>query len=109
MTAMVSSMVRLLWRGDRCRALISADGEPLSNGCATTPSVSLTRRLIVLVHTFAAILAMAGLATAQEPVRQVDPSSTTSEHRTASGLGQFIHDAAAGLPEHQAGHQQFDG
>ena len=34
----------------------------MSNGCATTPSVSLTRRLIVLVHTFAAILAMAGLA-----------------------------------------------
>lgn len=84
----------------------------MSNGCATTPSVSLTRRLIVLVHTFAAILVMAELAVAQEPVRQVDPSSTTNEHRTASALGKFgkfLGGAAAGLGAHEGGHLLFDG
>ena len=81
----------------------------MSNGCATTPSVSLTRRLIVLVHTFAAILVMAELAGAQEPGRQMDPSSTTSEHRTASAIGRFLFGAAAGLGAHEGGHLLFDG
>lgn len=81
----------------------------MSNGCATTPSVSLTRRLIVLVHMFAGILAMAGLAGAQETVRQVDPSSTTSEHRNASAFGKFLVGAAAGLGAHESGHLLFDG
>jgi hypothetical protein len=70
------------------------------------------RRLIVLVQGFAAILAMAELAAAQEPVRQVDPSSTTSEHRTASALGRFgkfLGGAAAGLGAHESGHLLFDG
>jgi hypothetical protein len=89
--------------------LIGADHEPLSNGCATTPSVSLTRRLIVLVHTFAAILAMAELAAAQDSGRQVDASSTTSEHRTASTLGRFLLGAATGLGAHETGHLLFDG
>jgi hypothetical protein len=89
--------------------VIGADPEPLSNGCATTPSVSVTRRLIVLAHTFAAILAMAELAAAQETVRQVDPSSTTSEHRTASTVGRFLLGAAAGLAAHESGHLLFDG
>jgi hypothetical protein len=65
--------------------------------------------MIVLVHTFAAILAVAELAWAQEPVRQVDPSSTTSEHRTASALGKFLLGAAAGLGAHEGGHLLFDG
>jgi hypothetical protein len=84
----------------------------LSNGCATTPSVSWTRRLIVLVHTFAAILAMAELAAAQAPGPQVDPSSTTSEHRTASAFGKFgkfLGGAAVGLGAHESGHLLFDG
>ena len=102
---MVSSMVvRLL-----SRTVIDADPGPLSNACATTPSVSRTRRLILLVHTFAGILAMAELAMAQEPVRPVDPSSTTSEHRTASPFGKFLLGAAAGLGAHEAGHLLFDG
>src|SRR5438105_13643035 len=96
MTAMVSSMVRLLRR-----ASIGTDVAPLSNGCATTPSVSMTRWMIVLVQTFAAILAMAELAGAQEPARQPDPHATTSEHRTASALGSFLVGAAAGLGAHE--------
>ena len=62
----------------------------------------------MLVHTFAAILVMAELAWAQEPVRQGDPSSTTSEHRTASDLGKFFLGAAAGLGAHESGHLLFD-
>src|SRR5438094_1965875 len=104
MTAMVSSMVRLLRR-----ALIGADPGAFSNGCATTPSVSLTRRMIVLVQAFAAIVVMAGLAAAQEPVRQTEPGSTTNEHRTASTLGSFLTGAAAGLGAHESGHLIFDG
>jgi hypothetical protein len=101
-------MVRLLWRCDRSRAVINADHELLSNGCATTPSVSLTRRLILLVHTFAVILATAELAAAQEPVGQVDPSSTTSEYQTASAFGKFLAGAAVGLGAHEGGHLLFD-
>ncbi len=104
MTAMVSSMVRLL----RC-APIGADAGLLSNRCATSPSVSLGSQLIVWLHTFAAILVMAELAAAHEPARQPDPSSTTSEHRTASAVGKFLAGAAAGLAAHEGGHLLFNG
>ena len=57
---------------------------------------------------FAAILLTAELAGAQEPARQPDPSSTTSEHRTASALGGFLTGAAAGLGAHESGHLLFD-
>ena len=52
---------------------------------------------------------MAEPASAQERVRQPDPSSTTSEHRTASAVGQFLTGAAAGLAAHESGHLLFDG
>ena len=65
--------------------------------------------MIVLGHAFAAIFAIAELAAAQEPARQPDPSSTTSEHRTASALGRFLTGAAAGLGAHESGHVLFDG
>src|SRR5258708_9868220 len=104
MTAMVSSMVRLL----RC-APSGAEGALLGNRCAKSPSVSLTRRLIVVVQTFAAILAMAELASAQEAIRQPDTSSTTTEHRTASDVAKFLAGAAVGLGAHESGHLLFDG
>jgi hypothetical protein len=81
----------------------------LSNGCATTPAVSLTRRLIVLVQVFAAILAVAEPAAAQEPAHQPAPGSPTGAHRTASALGKFLTGAAAGLGAHESGHLLFDG
>jgi hypothetical protein len=81
----------------------------LSNRCATSPSVSLTRRLILLVHTFAAILVTAELASAQEPGRQPGPAATSNEHRTASAFGKFLAGAAAGLAAHESGHLLFDG
>jgi hypothetical protein len=64
--------------------------------------------LIVVVQTFAAILAMSELVSAQEPIRQPDTSSTTSEHRTASAVGKFLAGAAAGLGAHESGHLLFD-
>ena len=62
-----------------------------------------------MVQVFTAILATAGLASAQEPRRLPEPSSDTSEHRTASGLGQFLAGAAVGLGAHESGHLLFDG
>ena len=62
-----------------------------------------------MVQVFTAILATAGLASAQEPRRLPEPSSATSEHRTASGLGQFLAGAAVGLGAHESGHLLFDG
>ena len=54
-------------------------------------------------------MATAGLASAQEPARQADASSSTSEHRTASAFGKFLVGAAAGLAAHESGHLLFDG
>lgn len=67
------------------------------------------RRLIVLVQTLAAILLVAELASAQEPVRPPANSSTTNEHRTASAFGKFLGGAAVGLGAHESGHLLFDG
>src|SRR5437868_1449018 len=104
MTAMVSSMVRLLRR-----APIGADPGLLSNRCATSPSVTRIRGAIVIAQAVAAILLTAELASAQEPVRQPDPSSTTNKHRTASALGTFLTGAGVGLGAHESGHLLFDG
>src|SRR4029079_5685606 len=104
MTAMVSSMTCLLRR-----APIGAHGDLLSNRCATSPSVCSAMRILVIAQAFAAIVATAGLASAQEAVRQPDASSTTSENRTASAFGKFLVGAAAGLGAHESGHLLFDG
>jgi len=69
----------------------------------------LTWRLIVLVHTFAAILAAAELASAQEPVRQPETAVTPNEHRTTSATAGFLAGAAVGLAAHESGHLLFDG
>ena len=61
-----------------------------------------------MAQAFAVILATAGLASAQEPARQPDASSTTSEHGTASAFGKFLVGAAAGLAAHEGGHLLFD-
>ena len=63
----------------------------------------------MVVQLFAAILGMAGLASAQEPPSQTGPSSTTNEHRTASALAGFLAGAAVGLGAHESGHLIFDG
>jgi hypothetical protein len=65
--------------------------------------------LSVLLHTFAAILLTAELASGQEPARQPDPAPTTVEHRTASAFGTFLGGAAVGLAAHESGHLLFDG
>src|SRR5580765_5072629 len=104
MTAIVSSIVRLLRR-----APIDADAGLLSNRCATSPSVSLTRPLIVIAQLFAAILGVAELASAQETAPQQVQSSSTSEHGNASAFGWFLTGAAAGLAAHESGHLLFDG
>jgi hypothetical protein len=81
----------------------------MSNWCATSPSVWPRLRIAVIAQVFAAIIATAGLASAQEPARQADVSSTTSEHGTASAFGKFLVGAAAGLGAHESGHLLFDG
>src|SRR5580765_5971775 len=98
MTAMVSSIVRLLRR-----APIDADTGVLSNGCATSPSVWPARRLIVIMQVFAAIFCTAELARAQETAPPQDQSSSTSEHGTASAFGWFLTGAAVGLGAHESG------
>jgi hypothetical protein len=62
-----------------------------------------------MLHTFAAILLTAELASAQEPIRPPDAAATTSEHRTTSTLGLFLAGAAVGLGAHESGHLLFDG
>ena len=52
---------------------------------------------------------MAGLAVAQEPERQQDPTPATTEHRTTSALAGFLAGAAVGLAAHESGHLLFDG
>ena len=61
-----------------------------------------------MVQAFAAILAMAELVSAQDAPRPSGPTSTTSEHSTASGLGGFLAGAAVGLGAHESGHLLFD-
>lgn len=46
---------------------------------------------------------------AQERAAAPVMSSTTTEHRTASGVGQFLAGAALGLAAHETGHLLFDG
>ena len=78
MTAIVSSMVRLLG------AIIGAVAGLFSNGCATSPSVSFRRQLIVVVHTVGAILLTVEVALAQEPVTQPNTAATHSGQAAAS-------------------------
>jgi hypothetical protein len=98
MTAIVSSMVRLL-----LRAASGACAVVLSNGYATSPSVR-RRRVVVLVHAFA-VLATAELACGQEAVQQ---NATTSEKSATSGVVRFLAGGAAGLAAHESGHLLFD-
>ncbi|MEO6235716.1 MAG: hypothetical protein ABIQ52_01890 [Vicinamibacterales bacterium] len=104
MTAIVSSIVRLLRR-----APIDADQPALSNRCATSPSVSTCARFVVTTLLFTPITVGAAAATGQDPGRRPEASSTTSEHRTVSGAGQFLAGAAVGLGAHESGHLLFDG
>lgn len=89
--------------------MIGADGGLFSNGCATNPSVSRFKRLIVTLQVFTSIFATAGLARGQESARPFAASSATGEQRKASGLGRFLAGAALGLGAHESGHLLFDG
>lgn len=80
----------------------------LSNGCATTPSVSLIRRLILLVHTFAAILAMAELARHRSPLVRWTRALPLVSIELHQNLGQFPLGLAARLGAHESGHLLFD-
>jgi hypothetical protein len=65
--------------------------------------------LIVGAQLLTVILATAEMVLAQEPERQPDAGSPTSEHRTTSALGRFLAGAAVGLAAHEGGHLLFDG
>ena len=102
MTAIVSSIVRLLGTGRGAVAFL------FSNGCATSPSVRAPRRLRVTLHAVTAIFATAGLAAAQEPATQAATPPATSEHRVASAL-KFLGGGALALAGHEGGHLLFNG
>jgi hypothetical protein len=102
MTAIVSSIVRLL---DAGRGAVVFLG---SNGYATSPSVSRNGRLLVILHMVTAILATAGLARAQDPATQAATPAATSEHRVASAL-KFLGGGALALAAHESGHLLFNG
>jgi hypothetical protein len=102
MTAIVSSIVRLLGAG---RGAVPTH---LSNGYATSPSVCARVRLRVTLHVVTAILATAGLARAQDPAPQVATPPATSEHRVTSAL-KFLGGGALALAAHESGHLLFNG
>src|SRR3954470_1231288 len=100
MTAIVSSIVRLLGAG------LGAVRRALSNGCATSPSI--TRNVFVAVfQALAAILLSAGAAGAQSSGSET-PTASTSEHPVTSTL-KFLGGGAIGLAAHESGHLLFDG
>lgn len=102
MTAIVSSIVRLLGAGRGTVATLS------SNGYATSPSVSPARRLRVTLQVVTAIVATAGLARAQDPATQAATPPATSEHRVTSAL-KFLGGGALALAAHESGHLLFNG
>src|SRR5262245_60278902 len=104
MTAMVSSMCRLL------RAAVSGrlapalptgvPGSVTSNGCASGWRAVFA--IVVVTFAFAS-----GRASAQEP--PADPAHPSAQpHGTYDGFGQFLGGAAVGLGTHEAGHVFFD-
>jgi hypothetical protein len=102
MTAIVSSIVSLLG------ATGGAVGRYLSNGCATSPSVS--RRIPVLTAALgvAVILAGAPASAAQEAVTPPAAPAATNEQPVTSAL-KFLGGGAIGLLAHESGHLLFDG
>jgi hypothetical protein len=80
----------------------------LSNGYATSPSVSSFRGLRVTLQVFTVILTTAQLARAQDPAPQPATVDTTSEHRIASAL-KFLGGGALALAAHESGHLLFNG
>lgn len=102
MTAIVSSIVRLLGAGN------GTVPHGFSNGYATSPSVSRLRRLRVTLQAVTAILATAGLASAQDPPPQSATPAATSEHRVASAL-KFLGGGTLALAAHESGHLLFNG
>src|SRR3954462_14414278 len=101
MTAIVSSIVRLLGAGR------GAVRPALSNGCATSPSI--TRNVFVaVVQSLAAILPWGGGAAAQSSGSETPTAPSTSEHAVTSTL-KFLGGGAIGLAAHESGHLLFDG
>src|SRR5215208_6838094 len=94
MTAIVSSIVRLIG------APAGAVRLHLSNGCATSPSVS--RRIPVLTAALGvgAILVCASVSAAQEAVNAPTTSASTNEQRATSAL-KFLGGGAIGLLAHE--------
>jgi hypothetical protein len=100
MTAIVSSMVRLL---RRCS---------LSNGYATSPSVACAPLVVIALQVLAAIALPAELAGAQERLRSgvptSDPQTVQPTTRPVAALGQFLGGGAIALGAHESGHLLFD-
>lgn len=102
MTAIVSSIVRLLGAGRG--AVVTS----FSNGYATSPSVSWRGRLRVTLQVVTAILATAWLASAQDPPPRGATPPATSEQRVTSAL-KFLGGGALALAAHESGHLLFNG
>lgn len=75
-----------------------------SNGCATSPSVTL-RAVVVVLQAVAWPVFMAEPARAQETVQQ---PATNSEKSATSEVARFLGGGLAGLAAHESGHLLFD-
>jgi hypothetical protein len=103
MTAIVSSIVRLLGAAD------GAVRRSFSNWCATSPSIHRLRRLPVVLLAVGASALAAGTASGQEPPRIAASIPSTSGQSTTSAVAQFLAGGALALAAHESGHLLFDG
>src|SRR4051812_46183507 len=102
MTAIVSSIVRLLGAGT------GAIRRSLSNCCATSPAVVGMRRLPIVLLVVAAVSVTAEVAFAQEPPPGTSSIPSTSEQSTTSSILEFLGGGALALGAHESGHLLFD-
>jgi hypothetical protein len=102
MTAIVSSIVRLLGAGR------GAVARSLSNWCATSPAVRPIGRFPLVLLSVVALGATAEVSAAQDPAAPAAPSPSTSEQSTTSTVLTFLGGGAIGLAAHESGHLLFD-
>jgi hypothetical protein len=102
MTAIVSSIVRLLGAG------VGAVAVPLSNRCATSPSVTRLTRFAVVLLAVLAVLLTAELGFAQGGGTPAASPASTSGQSTTSAIATFLAGGALGLGAHESGHLLFD-
>src|SRR4029078_7547631 len=101
MTAIVSSIVRLLGAG------FGALRRSLSNRCATSPAIAATSSLPIVLVMLAAFSFTAEVALAPEAQGTASSSASTSEQSTTSSVLEFLGGGALALGAHESGDLLF--